>query len=155
MTFVIINFKVDHTKSKCLQNSILLTSYIKNTSGYFGTQCFVVWQTMSCFADRSICRHMTFIIIEWSTHHGQPCIITMTHGHVTVIRSVWIFRWHMILIHVSPLTQKTICNFKLVVSHTIWPSVIWRCWLGIRKGIRPVKNWVVPGATATHCLLLQ
>ena len=23
------------------------------------------------------------------------------------------------------------------------PSVLWRCWLGGRKGIRPVKNWVV------------
>ena len=53
------------------------------------------------------------------------------------------------------------------------PSVLWHCWLGGRKGIRPVKNWAVgcwhgylPGArcrlaygpadaTATHCLLLQ
>ena len=50
------------------------------------------------------------------------------------------------------------------------PSVLWRCWLGYRKGIRPVKNWVVgcwcgylsgvrcrlasgpADATATHCL---
>jgi len=23
------------------------------------------------------------------------------------------------------------------------PSVLWRCWLGGRKGIQPVKNWVV------------
>jgi len=23
------------------------------------------------------------------------------------------------------------------------PSVLWRCWLGGRKGIRPVKNWVI------------
>jgi len=23
------------------------------------------------------------------------------------------------------------------------PSVLWRCWLGGRKGIRPVNNWVV------------
>ena len=22
----------------------------------------------------------------------------------------------------------------------VWPSVLWRCWLGGRKGIRPVKN---------------
>ena len=54
-----------------------------------------------------------------------------------------------------------------------FPSVLWRCWLGGRKGIRPVKNWVVgcwrgylsaarcrlaygpADATATHCLLLQ
>jgi len=52
------------------------------------------------------------------------------------------------------------------------PSVLWYCWLGDRKGIRPVKNWVVgcwrgylsgarcrlacgpADATATHCLLL-
>jgi len=25
------------------------------------------------------------------------------------------------------------------------PSVLWRCWLGDRKGIRPVKNWVLAG----------
>jgi len=53
------------------------------------------------------------------------------------------------------------------------PSVLWHCWLGGRKGIRPVKNWMVgfwrgylsmakcrfaygpADATATHCLLLQ
>jgi len=53
------------------------------------------------------------------------------------------------------------------------PSVVWCCWLGGRKGIRPVKNWVVvcwrgylsgakcrlaygpADATATYCLLLQ
>jgi len=52
-------------------------------------------------------------------------------------------------------------------------SVLWRCWLGGRKGIRHVKNWLVgcwcgylsgarcrfafgpAAATATHCLLLQ
>ena len=69
-----------------------------------------------------------------------------------------------------PLKQKNItyCN----VTGDI-PSVLWRCWLGGRKGIRPVKNWVVgcwhgylsgarcrlaydpADATATHCLLLQ
>ena len=24
-----------------------------------------------------------------------------------------------------------------------WPSVLWRCWLGVRKGIRPVKIWLM------------
>jgi len=55
----------------------------------------------------------------------------------------------------------------------LYKSVLWRCWLGGRKGIRPVKNWVVgcwhgylsgarcrlaygpADSTATHCLLLQ
>ena len=50
------------------------------------------------------------------------------------------------------------------------PSVLWRCWLGGRKGIRPVKKWAVgcwhgylsgarcrlaygpADATSTHCL---
>jgi len=33
-------------------------------------------------------------------------------------------------------------------------SVLWRCWLGGRKGIRPVKNWVVGswGAGVAICL---
>ena len=59
--------------------------------------------------------------------------------------------------------------------HCLWivHSVLWCCWLGGRKGIRPVKTWVVrcwhgclsgarcrlaygpAGATATHCLLRQ
>ena len=30
-------------------------------------------------------------------------------------------------------------------------SVLWRCWLGGRKGIRPVKNWVV-GCCMVICL---
>jgi len=25
----------------------------------------------------------------------------------------------------------------------LFPSVLWHCWLGDRKGIRPVKNWVL------------
>ena len=62
-------------------------------------------------------------------------------------------------------------NFWIIID--IMPSVLWRCWLGGRKGIRPVKNWVVgcwrgylsgarcrlaycpADATATHRLLLQ
>jgi len=28
-------------------------------------------------------------------------------------------------------------------SFSATPSVLWHCWLGGRKGIRPVKNWVV------------
>ena len=31
------------------------------------------------------------------------------------------------------------------------PSVLWHCWLGGRKGIRPVKNWAV-GCWRGYCL---
>jgi len=68
------------------------------------------------------------------------------------------------------------CGFSLVcgcVCSGKRPSVLWCCWLGGRKGNRPVENWVVgcwhgylsgsrcrfsygpADATATHCLLLQ
>jgi len=33
----------------------------------------------------------------------------------------------------------------------VWPSVLWRCWLGGRKGIRPVKN-LRCGAGVVICL---
>ena len=32
---------------------------------------------------------------------------------------------------------------KYFVPSVLVPTVLWRCWLGGRKGIRPVKNWVV------------
>ena len=35
-------------------------------------------------------------------------------------------------------------SFCLIFSlHAMVPSVLWCCWLGGRKGIRPVKNWVL------------
>jgi len=33
-------------------------------------------------------------------------------------------------------------KFQFSVVSEMIPSVLWRCWLGGRKGIRPVKNWV-------------
>ena len=41
-------------------------------------------------------------------------------------------------------------NWFDIYAHPV-PSVLWRCWLGGRKGIRPVKNWVT-GAGMVICL---
>ena len=72
-------------------------------------------------------------------------------------------------IFLLPLTYQ----MQLLSNAVCLPSVLWRHWLGGRKGTRPVKNWVVwcwrgylsearcrlaygpADATATHCLLLQ
>ena len=40
-----------------------------------------------------------------------------------------------------PLQNYIASNFVTIFWYQ--PSVLWRCWLGGRKGIRPVKNWVV------------
>ena len=44
-------------------------------------------------------------------------------------------------------------DFQITVDFT-YPSVHWRCWLGGRKCIRPVKNWVVGCAGMVICLEL-
>ena len=79
-----------------------------------------------------------------------------------------------VLISSVSLSLCELChNGLLNIPSVLWfPSVFWRCWLGGRKGIRPV-NWVVgcwrgylsgakcrlaygpTDATATHYLLLQ
>ena len=82
---------------------------------------------------------------------------------------------HMTQLMPLPLTVS--CFSKIQIGFTFlvpaMPSVLWHCWLGGRKGIRPVRNWAVgcwcgylsgarcrlayglADATATHCLLLQ
>ena len=41
--------------------------------------------------------------------------------------------------------------FIVCVPSVLVHSVLWRCWLGGRKGIQPVKNWVV-GCCMVICL---
>ena len=46
--------------------------------------------------------------------------------------------------YVGLLTVR-LCSMSDIVFYWLadLPSVLWRCWLGGRKGIRPVKKWVV------------
>jgi len=48
--------------------------------------------------------------------------------------------------------MKDIANWQAVLANwryfyliflTLIASVLWRCWLGVRKSIRPVKHWVM------------
>ena len=126
----------------------------------------------------------------WYTVHGilrkfqgkglQTCTIFKNvdelSEHITTV-------WDSVDQHIIDSVVKQWCNHPcacvkseediLNITYAEVPSVLWRCWLGSKKGIRPVKNWVVgcwrghlSGArcrlaygpadvTATHCLLLQ
>jgi len=73
----------------------------------------------------------------------------------------------------SAKTSRKEVRLKFVYRGAVMPSVLWCCWLGGRKGIWLVKNWVVrcwhgylsgarcrlayglADSTATRCLLLQ
>ena len=45
-------------------------------------------------------------------------------------------------INESLMVSNKLCKVAACCSANV-PSVLWRCWLGGRKGIRSVKNWVV------------
>ena len=77
-----------------------------------------------------------------------------------------------LLQYLYTVPMQLLVPFRTLI-YCVCPSVLWRCWLGGRKGIRPVENWMVgcwrgylfaarcrlaygpAAATATHCLLLQ
>jgi len=100
---------------------------------------------------------------------------------VTLYRRHLFYRWHTCSVTVKLIEMLEACFNKMRMirwqcvdfksTQKTLPSVLWRCWLGGRKDIRPVKNWVVgcwcgylsgarcrlaygpDDATATHCLL--
>ena len=76
------------------------------------------------------------------THH-LPCIyFQLWWGHFCA-------EWEKIRTSVRVNCRSSISAtshddvIDLLCSGWCLPSVLWRCWLGSRKGIRPVKNWVV------------
>ena len=134
-----------------------------------------IWQLLSLF----ICPQMAESIINNIT----PVNSLRTRG----AHSIYCIRiWQLKIIHYQGRGRTEWArrndNFRVPQQHCAFssfffllcvPSVLWRCWLGGRKGIRPVKTWVVgcwhgylsgarcwlaygpADATATHCLLLQ
>ena len=76
-------------------------------------------------------------------------------------------------LHAINTIQRMLTKVFIPLKQNSMPSVLWHCWLGGRKGIRPVKNWVVgcglgyesgsrcrfaygpDDAMVTHYLLLQ
>jgi len=42
--------------------------------------------------------------------------------------------------HFPDVYSSLVCLFQLFYHFMSLPSVLWQCWLGIRKGIRLVKN---------------
>ena len=75
-------------------------------------------------------------IFHWRQHHYQA-IVSAYEALAPAsadpqVCSVWL------------LTCSDMMNLvKLCISTTNLPSVLWHRWLGGRKGIQPLKNWVV------------
>ena len=70
------------------------------------------------------------------TAHVMPC--SPTKCQFTRCTAGW-FPYALDSGTVYTVLERNICYCDLY-----WlPSVLWHCWLGVRKSIRPVKNWVM------------
>ena len=103
------------------------------------------------------------ILYGWSVCSTQ----TEIHTDVWCVAVYWIYAMH------AMWPNNMVWLTVGIAFSASLPSVLQHCWLGGRKGIRPVKNWAVgcwhgylsgarcklayvpADATATHCLLLQ
>jgi len=77
---------------------------------------------------------------------------TLLRQSGTSLQVIFILRW---LVNAAVTIKHgccSWCNYLLINTVSVLlfvkcginvPSVLWRCWLGGRKGIWPVKNWVV------------
>jgi len=107
-----------------------------------------------------------FVIVD---HLGSVCGYVMTAPNANSFCDSVTTKWIPYLQQKYPLPEtsadqsaavvwdiivNTACTMDALVTVIvlryfvmILPSVLWRCWLGGRKGIRPVKNGMVEVAT--------
>jgi len=120
--------------------------------------------------------NLVHIVCIWSSwcHCHPNTLLSFATFKSRLILSFW-YRLYQVVLEKRPLNRCSCSSSSIsyIQCRCVWISVLWRCWLGSRKGIRPVKNWVVgcwhgylSGAscrlaygpadtTATYCLLLQ
>ena len=71
-----------------------------------------------------------------STECSLIILITLTY-----LMELIFISWVVLTEHVDAMLQ--LLSLFVTILLLLLPSVLWRCWLGGRKGIRPVKNWMV------------
>ena len=93
--------------------------------------------TVSCFTKIQIV--VTFLVPAHPGSPGQRAVkrvcVCVSVLQVLCTRLNWFIIWFLSTCKYIPLIVR--------ISTYYLPSVPWRCWLGGRKGIWPVKNWVV------------
>ena len=91
--------------------------------------------------------------------HGNNCITRSDGGRIMCFMPSHFFSYVCVLPPLLLLTCTWKCHWMYIVICEFWhkfmiwwlPSVLWRCWLGGRKGIRPVKTeW--RGTSVVICL---
>jgi len=159
----ILTWRIQHVLGNCRQEG----------------QCICIWHTEYdlCSLNGRCVVLVVWRVRSWnvSTADAEDVLAELML-HFT--GSYWSLHWHLILS--SLLCNVTYCaasalqDFVTGLASAFVTSMLSHCWLGIRKSIRPVKNWVMgywrgymsgvwckwfaygpADATATHQLLLQ
>ena len=131
------------------------------------TDAFFIVMQFLC-SDSSLFRNVDSLSLVGCTHITDLSFVYITQFFSSLKQAIlYNFSIHLLL----AIHTVVVISVSLVDLH--WVAVLWRCWLSGRKGIRPVKNWLVgcwhgylsrarwrlaygPAyATATRCLLLQ
>ena len=113
-------------------------------------------QIECCHVEKRSCSVEHWCVRLWETLqkwtiHGIVCLYTSTTVKLIAIHFVLCLGGGLGVGSVLLVGQDyiyytwlvTILYFSVEYLFNKMPSVLWCCWLGGRKGIRPVKNWVV------------
>jgi len=107
----------------------------------------MVWRVVWCVLLQSQWCRVVSLVIQWSCFHARSAAaVFATTGFVHFIQ-FYVVGSHLYFL----VFCDTYMPFCLTLSNRnlFTPAVLWRCWLGGRKGIRPVKNMRVVGVGAS------
>ena len=85
-----------------------------------------------------------WVITAWPRHCCRPSfqLSDKTNKQITQTLAQW---WCCCTetLQLAGVFHSCLFYFHSPIAVHLWPSVLWCCWLGGRKGIRPVNNWVL------------
>ena len=79
----------------------------------------------------------------WWIRLNRPCAVAVRPCQTTWPLVIVLIKIFMSLVLRLPPSQVGWDNVLTLVCLSVLPLVLWHCWLGIRKSIRPVKKWMM------------
>jgi len=85
--------------------------------------------------------NLVHIVCIWSSwcHCHPKTLLSFATFKSRLILSFW-YWLNQVVLEKRPLNRCSCCSISYIQCRCVWISVLWRCWLGSRKGIRPVKT---------------
>ena len=122
--------------------------------------CSVTSTTNGCLRSEECSTESTQLAAAAGMRHRYYIAVT----EPTVVNSMWLlavcpvchvhifYRFFIARLHIKrwnvtekgfPLSEVDVLTESVCLFVDLVPSVLWCCWLGVRKGIQPVKIWLM------------